>query len=65
MMDAGLEGKPVFVAHSVTWSLSSEKIIEVIVEGLPTMYSDTVKVAEMDVIEKFAATICLTVEPKN
>jgi hypothetical protein len=61
-MDSSPEGKPVFVAYSVTWLSRKQMVIEVIFEGLPTMLSETGKAAEMEAIEKAAETICMSVE---
>jgi hypothetical protein len=61
-MDSGAEGKPVFVAYSVTWCAGKRMVIEVLFEGLPMMQSQTGKAAEIDAIEKAAETICLSVE---
>jgi hypothetical protein len=61
-MDSSPEGKPVFVAFSVTWCSRKQMVIEVIFEGLPKMLSQTGKAAEMEAIEKAAETICLSVE---
>jgi hypothetical protein len=61
-MDSSPEGKPVFVAYSVTWCSRKQMVIEVIFEGLPTMRSETGKAAEMEAIQKAAEAICLSVE---
>lgn len=62
VMDSSPEGKPVFVAYSVTWCSHKQMVIEVIFEGLPTMLSQVGKAAEREAIEKAAETICLSVE---
>jgi hypothetical protein len=61
-MDSSPDGKPVFVAYSVTWCPRQQMLIEVLFEGLPAMLSQAGKAAEKDAIEKAAETICLSVE---
>jgi hypothetical protein len=61
-MDSSPDGKPVFVAYSVTWCPDKQMVIDVLFEGLPTMLSRAGKVAEMGAIEQAAETICLSVE---
>jgi hypothetical protein len=61
-MDSSPDGKPVYVAYSVTWSPRQQMVIELLFEGLPTMISQAGKAAEMDAIEKAAESICLSVE---
>jgi hypothetical protein len=61
-MDSSPDGKPVFVAHVFVWCPAKQLVIEVIVEGLPSMLSKTGQAAEMAIFEKSAETICLSVE---
>jgi hypothetical protein len=61
-IDSGPDGKPVFVAYSVTWCPSKWIIVEVFFEGQPAMRSRTGQAAETDLFEKSAETICLSVE---
>ena len=61
-MDSSRDGKPVFVAYSVTWCPHKQMVIEVLVEGLPGMYSEAGKAAEMNTFQISAETICLSVD---
>jgi hypothetical protein len=60
--ETGSDGKPVFVAHSVTWCPQKRMVLAVIFEGSPRMLSEAGKAAEAEAIEKSAETICLSVE---
>ena len=61
-MDSSPDGKPVFVACSVTWCPRKQIVIEVLFEGMPRMFSQTGKAAEMKAFESSAETICLSVD---
>lgn len=61
-MDSTPDGNPVFVAYSVTWCPRQQTVIEVLVEGLPRLLSQTGKAGEMHRFQKSAETICLSVE---
>jgi hypothetical protein len=61
-MDSTPDGKPVFVAYSITWSPTKQTVIEVLFEGLPRMLSNTGRATEMNLFEWSAEKICLSVE---
>lgn len=62
LVDTTPDGNPVFVGYSVTWCLQKQTVVEVVVEGLPRMLSETGKAAEMEHFQKAAEIICLSVE---
>jgi len=63
-MDSSRDGKPLFVAWSVTWCPQKQMVIELLFEGLPKMLSEAGKAAEMNAIEKSAEMICLSVDER-
>ena len=61
-MDVSPDGKPVFVAYSVTWCARKKMVIEVLFEGLVRNRSEFGKATEIGSFEKSAEIICLSVD---
>jgi hypothetical protein len=62
LMDAGPAGEQVFVGHSIVWCPKRQVIVEVIVEGIHKIASETGRAVEKEAFAKAAEFICLSVE---
>jgi hypothetical protein len=62
LMDSGPSGEKVFVGHCIVWCPSRQMIVEVIVEGMHKMTSETGRAVEKEAFDKAAEFICLSVE---